>query len=191
LDLVYRAQASLAVPDYTSNCQSAQAAGAQTLLIDLDPNSIQRVARSCASVNYHPQYVTTSVAAPPPGNPDLNGIVVSQNVLPWFVTNNPGIAEYQTVLRRYAPALRFNSSTIQGWVAAKLFQLAAAHVSDPPTSQSILDGLWSIKSNDLGGMTMPLIFTVGQIAPMTLCYWVTQIQGDQYISPNGAQRTCE
>jgi branched-chain amino acid transport system substrate-binding protein len=193
VNIVYRGQVSVAQPDYTSACQAAHSAGAQVVYVALDPNGIARLARSCNSVNYHPQFVTTNLAAPVSlaSEPLLNGMAVSQVTMPWMVTSSPAIVEYQRVLKQFAPGQPPDSSSMLGWASAQLFQAAARAVSDPPTSQSILSGLWSMKNVDLGGITAPLTFTKSQNAPMVFCYWSTQIQNGQFVSPNNGHRTCE
>ena len=192
MNVVYRAQVSVAQPDYTSTCQSAQAAGAQLALVTLDLNSMERWVRSCNSVNYHPQYSTESNDAYPAlaSVPGYEGMVVGLPAIPWVVTSNPGVAEFQATIRQYAPGLQPDHAGLIGWISAQLFAVAAANLSDPPTSQSILSGLWSIKNNDLGGLTVPWTFTQGQNAPRTLCYWLAQVKNGQWISPNNGQRAC-
>jgi ABC-type branched-subunit amino acid transport system substrate-binding protein len=189
LELVYRGQVSIAQPDYTSSCQAAKSAGAEILYVGLDSNSITRLARSCESVNYRPLYATTSIVGPQPGNPSFEGMVVNQSVVPWF-TDGPGVQEYRAALKRYAPGVAIDSMTIHAWTAAKLFELAAANLPDDPTSADVLNGLWSIKDNDLNGLTSPLTFTRDQKSTRWTCFWITQITGDRYTSPNGGQRVC-
>lgn len=192
LDAVSAQKVSLAQPDHTSNCQQAKEAGAQILLLALDPNSIQRLARACKSIGYQPQYAAISSIASLEiaSDPNLDGMYVAQPVFPWMVTTNPANVEFLQALAKYAPSVKPSGANNVGWVSAKLFELAAQSVSEPPTSQSILEGLWSIKGNDLGGMTMPLTFTKGQTAPQSGCFWNVQIQGGKYVSPDNATKTC-
>jgi branched-chain amino acid transport system substrate-binding protein len=190
--LVYNGSASLAQPDYTANCQAAANAGVQIFLVGMDQNSLERVERSCAGVNFHPGFAVPGSVASLQMTSDagLEGLGAGLNVLPWFATSNPGIVEFQNVLRQFAPGLRPDAASVTGWVSAKLIERATKNLSDPPTSQSILDGLWSIKDDDLGGLTSPLTFTRDQNAAPVLCYWIAQIKGGQWISPNGGRRTC-
>jgi branched-chain amino acid transport system substrate-binding protein len=192
LGIVYQGKVSIAQPDYTASCQAAQAAGAQILVIAADANSLQRVARSCSSVSYRPLYVTGGSVALPSLTADaqLDGLVVGMNVMPPMVTSNNAVVEFQNALKQFAPGLQVSAGAITGWVSAKLFEFAAQALPQPPTSQSILDGLWSIKDNDLGGLTQPLTFTRGQAAPRILCYWLMQIKGGQYMTPDGGKRVC-
>ncbi|MDQ1502347.1 MAG: branched-chain amino acid transport system substrate-binding protein, partial [Actinomycetota bacterium] len=193
LTLVYRGRASIAQPDYTSNCQAARSAGAELLDIGLDGNSVERVARSCNSVGYHPIYAVGTLSLTPQmsSNPLLDGMGNGSTVAPWMVTSNPAVAEFRSTLQRYAPSAYVGASAGVGWVAAKLFELAAKGLTaSSPTSENLLDGLWSIKGNDLGGLTLPLTFTKGQNAPFVVCYWAVQLKRGEYTSPNQGQRIC-
>jgi branched-chain amino acid transport system substrate-binding protein len=58
---------------------------------------------------------------------------------------------------------------MQGWVATQLFEDAAANVPDPTTSHAILNGLWTIRNDDLGGTTYPLTFVEGEATPEQYC----------------------
>ena len=40
-----------------------------------------------------------------------------------------------------------------------------------PTSAQFLQGLWSIKNNNLGGLAPPLTFTQNADATPSNCYW--------------------
>jgi branched-chain amino acid transport system substrate-binding protein len=192
LNLVYRAQVSIAQPDYTANCQAAKNAGAQIFYLALDTNSVERAAASCTSISYKPIYVIPSLVTLPDlvSDPHLDGAVAAQNTMIWFNTASPSVAEFQQALKRYAPGQVPSSSGMAGWVSAKLFEEATRNLSEPPSSQSVLDGLWSIKGNDLGGITAPLTFTRDENNTLPFCYWINQIQGGKYVSPNAFTRTC-
>ena len=192
MKFVYKGQISLAQPSYLSECQAAQNAGAEILLPTGDPATISRIARSCASVNYHPQYVVyfSNVNPDVTSDRNLDGLVVINVVAPWFATN-PAVKEYQDTLRRYAPGLAVNSRTIFGWATAKLFGRALAHgVPEPPTSEAILEGLWSIQNEDFGGLTMPITFNREQNATPTRCWWLVQARGGQWAALNDGGRRC-
>ena len=192
LDIVYRGQASLAAPDFTAQCQSAQSAGAKLLIVGMDSNSVERVARSCNTVNYRPQYIlyTSAASAGVASNPLLDGVGVGMNVLPWVTASHPGIAEFRRVLKQHAPGLPLDPTPTTAWVSAKLFERAARKLPEAPTPQSILDGLWSIANEDLGGLTMPLAFSRDANAPPVLCYWTIQVNAGQYSAADSGQRTC-
>jgi branched-chain amino acid transport system substrate-binding protein len=192
MNLVYKAEASLAQPDYTAMCQNAQQAGAQLFFSWFDGGSSRRIARSCNSIGYHPVYFTTGNAATVDMGQDplMEGMYVGFPVRPWMDTASPAIADYQATLAKYAPGVPPDPSTVIGWTAAKLFEVGAANISANPTSEEILQGLWTVHDNDLGGLTYPLTFTEGQNAPKVVCYYQVQVHDRGYITPNGGERTC-
>jgi branched-chain amino acid transport system substrate-binding protein len=192
LQIVYNAYASLTTPDFTSQCQAAKNAGVQVFFLSMDPNSIHRIARSCLSINFRPLYTTgVSVLVPTlSSDPNLDGLVGGVAVAPWMLAGTPAVAAYQAVLHRYAPGLTPDNASMEGWVSAQLFQLAARSMPDQPTSQAVLQGLWVIRGNDLGGLTMPVTFIQGQDAPRTTCWFTVAIKSGQWTSPNNGARGC-
>jgi branched-chain amino acid transport system substrate-binding protein len=76
-------------------------------------------------------------------------------------------------------------------VAAKLFERAAAKLGENPTGEDVLRGLWSLRDDTLGGLTVPLTFREGQRASPTFCYWPVRIQGGQWTAPQGSQPICQ
>lgn len=192
LELVYRAQASLAQPDFTAVCQRAKDAGTEIFYVALDANSVKRVARSCDSVGLHPVYTTMAPNLQPAliSDPLLDGAVFGEFTVPSYLVSNPAVDEYQKVLKRYAPGLAMGPGSLLGWVAAKLFEAVTTTLPADPTSTDILDGLYGLRNQDLGGLTYPLTFTRDQPSPRTLCYWVTQIRQRQAVSPNGGKMLC-
>ena len=192
-DVVYRGQASLGQPDYTSQCLAAQSAGAQVMMIAFEPNSVRRLRSSCTSVGFTAPIVLVSVMSTldMADDPAFEGTVIAMPTLPWFLGDRPAIAEYQATLRRVAPNLPIDQSTIVGWTAAKLFQRAATgHLSDQPVSADLLHGLWSIQADDLGGLTYPLGFERGK-APGNgqPCGWVIVIKARHHTTDG--QRFCD
>ena len=193
LDLVYRGQVSLVQPDYTSSCQAAKNAGAEFFFLGLDAGSILRVVRSCESVNYRPRYVVTaqSVSAASLASPSLEGQIVGMNVQPWTAKGTPGIDEFNRALAEFGAGLAPDASAEYGWLSAKLFQAAVTgKLSADPTSQEVLEGLWSIEDEDLGGMTTPLTFLRDQNSPQVFCYWPAEVRGGKLVSTNGFERIC-
>jgi branched-chain amino acid transport system substrate-binding protein len=78
-----------------------------------------------------------------------------------------------------------------GWVAAKVFEKAAAAMPEPPTSAAVLDGLWKIRNDDLGGLTYPLTFNRDKPAEPRVCWFNVRISGGAFTAPAGARYSCE
>jgi len=190
-NVVYSGQASLLNVDFTAPCLSAQRAKVDVLAVSFESTGIHRIADSCARVGYHPLIVCTSVQSTLDfaSDPNLRGAVVAQPLLPWFLADRVPIREYQATLKRYSPDTAFDSSSINGWGAAKLFEQAkAAFAADRVTSAGIIDALSRVRQNDLDGLTYPLSFAVGQPQVPEPCGWVVRV-GDGTFTSDG-RRFC-
>jgi branched-chain amino acid transport system substrate-binding protein len=150
-----------------------------------DSQSYGRVARSCASVGYKPMFSLVPNAT---NNiveiKEMEGAVITSIVLPWFDTSHPAIAEMYQAMKRYTPRAQADTEAGLAWSSAELFRRAATgRLSAVPTSQEVLDGLWSLKGETLGGLTYPLTFTKGQNAEVKSCWWLVVIAHGAFTSP--------
>ncbi|HVW32365.1 MAG TPA: ABC transporter substrate-binding protein, partial [Acidimicrobiia bacterium] len=191
-DPVYRARTSLAQPDFTAECLSARNAGAQTFLVFLDSNSITRLAAACARQGYRPTFATASglVQDRFKNDPNLAGLVAGTNVFPSFQSGTPATDEYQQAMQLFAGGRAMGEGPPLGWAAGKLLQRAAAGLPEPPTSQAILDGLWSMRDDSLGGLTAPLTFVRDQPIKPHPCWFTIAVAGGRFTSPDGFRQQC-
>ena len=83
------------------------------------------------------------------------------------------------VMRGYAVA--------EGWVSGKLFERATAQLAEPPTTAGILSGLWSIKNDNLGGLTGPRTFTENQPAANPVCGSVIVVKDKAWTAPDAVR----
>ena len=189
---VYRARASIAQPDYTAECLAARNAEADVFMVVLDGNSVGRFAAACARQSYKPQFSTivTIVLDRFKEDANLSSIVASSHVFPYFQTGTPASDEYQAAFKAYGGGLGNGVGVAAGWTAGKLLEKAAARVPDPPTSQALLAGLWTIKNDNLGGLTYPLTFNEGKPAAPRGCWFNTAVRGGKWISPDGFTLRC-
>ena len=129
--------------------------------------------------------------------PEFEGAVAGLNAFPWFArSGSAAIDEYVQAFQKYAPD-RLNgdgiSTLTMGWLSAKIFEKAAAKVSDKPTSQDILNGLWAMKGETLGGLApggLARTFTRDQPTPETYCVFETRIRGGKWVAPQGLTPVC-
>jgi branched-chain amino acid transport system substrate-binding protein len=193
VELAYQGKASLAAPDFTANCLAARNAGVQILYLALDANSYQRFGRSCASVDYHPKYGIAQpvMLAELARDPNLSGSPGVSYTAPFFYDALPAIAEFHRAMGQYAAGSALTGSASLGWSAAALLQAAGRHLSAVPTSADILNGLWSLNGDDLGGLTAPLHFTKDAPTVPPVCYWQVVVADNSYRSPDNGQRHCE
>jgi ABC-type branched-subunit amino acid transport system substrate-binding protein len=181
-ELVYRSRVSVTQPDYTAECLAGRNAGAEVVLFGIDPNSIARFALSCARQGYHPIFGTVSSLAVDrmKDDPNLDGMVASSNTFPYFQSGTPATDEFQRVMRTYGKGVDGVGSTV-GWVAAKLFEKAAANLPEPPTAEAVLRGLWSIRDDTLGGLTQPLTFIQNEPTSPKACWFNLTVKNHAWV----------
>lgn len=67
---------------------------------------------------------------------------------------------------------------------------AAARLPEPPTSEAILEGLWSMKDDNLGGLTEPLTFIKDKPAVPKACWFDVRIRERKWVSPDNFDYHC-
>jgi len=191
MEHVYKAKSSLTQPDYTAECLAARRAGVQVLFVLFDSNTVNRVGASCARQNYRPTIAITgqSLSGAMENDPNLDGMVSSMAVSPWFTTGTPSTDEYRAAMAAYGKGVPPYTAT-WGWVSGKLLEKAAANLPEPPTTKALLDGLWSIQNDTLGGLTMPLTFVRDQKPQGLACGFDITLKDGKWSSPDNSKLHC-
>jgi len=199
-ELVYDSAISLTQTDFTAQCQNAKNAGADQLVLGMDGSAMTRVARSCAALGYRPLLTglggTISLAQSTDPNLRSFGLAVASGVAPWTETDTPGLRAYREALTRYAPSQQPDGASIQAWTSGKLLEaaidgVAAKARSGAVTSALVLEGLGTVKKNDLGGLVAPITFTPNQknyVSSGCVFYELLTPQG--WTGPRGSHKVC-
>ena len=189
---VYRGRGSLVQPDYTAECLAARNAGAQVFFILHDVNSIGRVASSCARQGYKPRFAIPFPLAAErfKDDPNLDSVVGSATVFPWFESDTPATQEFQKALKDFGNVSVTGGGPSIGWTAGKLLEAAGARLPEPPTSAAILEGLWSLKGDTLGNLTGPLTYEREKPAPLKSCWFDLALVKGRWASPDGFALHC-
>ncbi|MCA1845346.1 MAG: ABC transporter substrate-binding protein, partial [Actinobacteria bacterium] len=124
---------------------------------------------------------------------NLQGAVLGASTWAWPAHDTPARQEFHDAFARFFPRADPSGPAAVGWTAAKAFETAMNGITipEPPTSAAVLDGLYSLNGNDLGGLTYPLRFTRGKPAPRTSCWSVVMIKDNQWTAPLGANLKCD
>lgn len=179
-EVVYDAQVSITAPDYTTQCQSAKSAGAQTISLLIESSAVTRLARSCAGLGYYPRLAAGSLAA----TFDQNDKNVQRTSLSfasasndWFTADSAGQKEFQAAMKQYAPTLKLDPTTALAWadgmmIKAAIERLGPSAVGVPITTQMLRKGLSMIENETLKDMIKPTSFSPSQgLHPPTACYY--------------------
>jgi branched-chain amino acid transport system substrate-binding protein len=198
LQVVNEAQVSLAQPDYTAEVIAARNAGAEMLIPVLENASVVRLIRSAKRQGWSPA-ISSQMAMHDQrfimlGGADTEGVVMGSEV-PWATSPHPIMAQYRAAIDRYIPGGIKASLGAAVFVDGRLLELIAAGFGPEPTSADILNGLWALKGETLGGLLPPITFArEGGHAQTNPCVIPAIVKGGQFfegtewVCPPGYQR---
>jgi branched-chain amino acid transport system substrate-binding protein len=190
---------SLTQPDFTSECQQMKAAGVNVLFFGLDGSASIRATRSCASLNYFPTIATGAIAVSAQAAADQglrrNVTFLGSGVVPYTNTDSPATQAFHTAMKQYAPSNLEDQQTMLGWAAGKLFEAAMAKEAAKAragnvTTAMVLDGLWQLKDEKLGGLTPGATFVKGEHAAIDDCYYPLRLDAKGFTAPKGSKPVC-
>ena len=193
LELVASQRYSETQADFTSECIQMQGAGAEAVYPTGSTAAMIRMARTCSRQGFKPVWIAPTMDDTIASNPDFDNAIAVNASFPWFLrSGSPEVEEYAAALTKYAPNRATKGNTFQtiAWVSGKLIEKAAAKVGDKPTSQEILEGLWAMRGETVGGLTPARTFTRNQPTPETYCVYVGRVQGGKWVAPDGIKPLC-
>ncbi len=186
-----------AAPNYTAPCLAAQQSGANGLFIASGPPQTLAVSQSCSAQGYKPTYIAAegSLSNSSLTNPAMNGAVGEITNLSSSDSSNAAIRDMQQALDKYKPGLtssaEYGPGSTEFWAAGLLFEAAAkaGSLGDNPTPAQVLNGLYALKGETLGGLTAPLTFVKGKSASLP-CWFYFQVKDGKFTTPFGKNPTC-
>ena len=195
--LVNQQAVSLTSPSFTSQCIASRDGGAQTVMMALDAASNARMANDCAAQNYHPRFVTFSVAANDSllGVDNLTNVLVATPAAPWIADDTPGMAEFQAAVRQYAPSTQLGTGMVLTWISG-LVAMAAARLgnmgSDPVAARDQLRaGLVQLKNFDAYGTAVPMDLSIrGQPVFPDCAFFIQRTAQQTWEMPLGSKPVC-
>ena len=165
--VVYNSQVTITAPDYTSVCQNAKNAGATQISMIVDGSAVSRIARSCLSIGYNVPMAVASLGSTFPksdANVQKMTVTLASAAAPWFLSNTPALAAFQSAMHTYAPSLPTDPTTIVAWADGMMLKtaiekLGAAARNGPITTSMIKKGLEMVRNETLGGLVAPTSFS--------------------------------
>jgi branched-chain amino acid transport system substrate-binding protein len=200
--LVYKTAVSATQPNYTAECLAAKQAGVESLFVADAVNVIIGVARDCNKQGYNVKIIAEDGAVAPsfqnvPGM--TNGFLGIMPVIPVAgAGSSPAIQQMEAAFKQYSPNLmsnpNYNDEAVEGWTTGLLIGAAAkagglgANGSTPTTAQ-LLNGLFSLKNDTLGGAAVGLTFN--QSAPNPVhCWFEMATSNGKWVLPEGLTPQC-
>ncbi len=199
IPVVFNAPVLASAPNYTAQCLAAQAAGADVMFIADGPAPTLAVASSCAQQGYTPHQVSDEAAYSQQmaGKPGWDGFLGTQDNIPFFVTSTPGAKAMHDAFQKYQPSVLASPQYSAlgpilwntGLLIAQGAQVGGVGSTNPLTGTALVNGIYTMHTTDLGGMTYPLTFVRGQVNQKHCWYWAG-IKNGQWDLPFGLTTTC-
>jgi branched-chain amino acid transport system substrate-binding protein len=184
--IVWKAQASLAAPDYTSEMLAARNAGVKAIFEVMDNHSVLRIQRAANRQGFKPLHdVQFSMYDARFENiPELEGVFTSSPTPMWSIS--PKMADYREALKKYVPGGVGAAWGAEPFVAGKLLEKMSANFAPVPTPADVLAGLWSLKNETLGGLLPGITYYKGEThRNSNLCMVPIRIKGGKFLPRDG------
>ena len=189
LESVYEAQVSLAQPDYTAEMLQAQRAGAEVIVSLVDSASVARLAQSAHRQGYNPIFSGTYnlnqdlIYA---GGKDLEGLILTSRTPPW--DTSPKLQFYRDAMDRYQPKAYRGDLGGGVFVAGKLLEeKIGPFIGEPPTTAQIIEGLYSLRNEKLGGLLPGVGFVHGEHFGTNQCVVPVKLTGGKFVAHDAAE----
>jgi branched-chain amino acid transport system substrate-binding protein len=181
--------------DYTAVCEGIKQSGAQSYVMVHASAVVGRVADACRQQGVTAKVIEASAAVGVNllSNKGTDGLLSVAVDFPFIDNSVPATQEFHTVLAKYGPAdleKKFGPALNVPWTAMQLFAAAVkAGGSGAVTSDSIKNGLYTMKDETLGGLAPGLTFVKGQ-TNLQNCWFVLGISNGAFTAPDGLKTSC-
>jgi branched-chain amino acid transport system substrate-binding protein len=189
LTAVYKAQISLVQPDYTAQLLQAKNAGADVVVLLMDSASVGRVARNAAQQNYHPVLAGTynlGIQATLDQGPILDGLILASRTPAY--SSSPLLADYRDAMTKFQPGKPLGDVGAGAFVNGALLEKYASKflAKQTVTSQDLLDLLYSLHGEKLGGLLPGITFQKNDNRYLTnQCISPVKLQGGKFVQNGG------
>ena len=129
--VVYSTAASQSAPNYLAQCLAAKAAGANSMFPATASDVAVRVIENCAKQGYTPHLLAGSGSFNNGflGTPGTNGMIATDQNVPFFDTSNPQIKTMTAAFNKYDPSLtknpNYDDTAVWNWINGALIVQAA------------------------------------------------------------------
>jgi ABC-type branched-subunit amino acid transport system substrate-binding protein len=133
---------------------TVRAASPQAVVIVGPPNTVAPILKQSHAKNWRPLFLTVSFVGTDEliaeAGDDAEGMVITQVVPPYYLTDLKGVALYRRTLSKYAPSARPNFVSLEGFVDAMVMVEGLKRAGKELTRDGLIHGIESIHGEDLG-----------------------------------------
>jgi branched-chain amino acid transport system substrate-binding protein len=134
--------------------RSVRAANPQAVVVVGPPNTVAPIVKEAHAAGWKPLFLTVSFVGTEEliteAGADADGMVVTQVVPPYYLTDLKTVALYRRALSQYSPTERPNFVSLEGFVDAMVLVEGLKHAGKDPTRDGLIRGIESIHQMDVG-----------------------------------------
>jgi branched-chain amino acid transport system substrate-binding protein len=190
VEIVQGSQVSLAQPDYTAEVLAARNAGAQGIIGVVENQSAVRILRAArrqgwdVPVGSQHSVMDDRMLALPDAKGLLGAVITAD------YQTHPGFEEYRQAMARLPGSIKGNTGSIQ-WAAGLMLEKASARLGDTVTPGDIMEGLYGLRDETLGGLIPPTTYKRGVAhKEANLCAIPIVIGDGRFDFPKGPEFRC-
>jgi len=133
---------------------TVRAAGPDAVVIVGPSNTVAPILKQSHAKNWKPLFLTVSFVGTDElileAGSDAEGMVITQVVPPYYLTDLKTVALYRRTLQKYAPGSRPNFVSLEGFVDAMILVEGLKHAGKDLTREGLIRGIESIHDFDAG-----------------------------------------
>jgi branched-chain amino acid transport system substrate-binding protein len=190
---------SASTSDFTAQCEALKSASVSSWDLSVASALMPRFVTQCKTLGFAAPLIEpgTTAGSQLTSQTGFNGVRWVDAWAGFFEDSTPATKEFHDALAKYAPqvgssSLPLNSVGMGAWISGKLFEAAikasGASPSTTITSALVKKGLYALKDDTLGGLTVPLTYTEGQ-PTLFNCYFQYTMTDNKFTTTDAAP-TC-
>jgi branched-chain amino acid transport system substrate-binding protein len=133
---------------------SVRAANPKAVVVAGPPNTVAPIVKQAHAAGWKPLFLTVSFVGTEEliahAGDDADGMVVTQVVPPYYLTDLKTVALYRRALAQYAPSERPNFVSLEGFVDAMVLVEGLKRAGKEPTRDGLIRGIESLHQFDIG-----------------------------------------
>jgi branched-chain amino acid transport system substrate-binding protein len=141
-------------PNVSGAIDLVRSAEPQAVVLVGPPNTVAPILKQAHAKGWKPLFLTVSFVGTDElikqAGQDAEGMVITQVVPPYYLTDLKGVALYRRTLAKYAPASQPSFVSLEGFIDARVLVEGLKRAGKEPTREGLIRGIESIRELDLG-----------------------------------------
>jgi ABC-type branched-subunit amino acid transport system substrate-binding protein len=134
--------------------EKVKAANPDAVVVVGPSNTVAPIVKQAHSMGWKPLFVSVSFVGTDDliqaAGPDAEGMVITQVVPPYYLTDLKGVALYRRTLQKYMPTVRPNFVSLEGFIDAMVMVEGLKKAGKDLTREGLIEAIESLHDVDMG-----------------------------------------